>query len=282
MLFGKRRISFNSFELTNLNPMPTLFRKIRRQLLSDNKLTRYIIYALGEIILVVVGILIALRINSWNEEQKNIAKEQVILKELQQDFKDDLVQLDEKITMRSNLLRSAVEILDMIKTEEAVGRDFLIQRFQDIVKDPTFDPIENDLISSGNIRLVRNDSLRRFLARWGSDYQQLQQIELEWQKLRNSIFLPFLIKAKIGRNMHQKTWASGGTPIEILDQDLDAKLYFERSNFKDRLDSPELVQELEDVIATAISPNQVANLQSTSVRRRILAILNLLEQEIEE
>ena len=262
--------------------MPTLFRKIRQRLLSESKFTRYIFYAIGEIILVVLGILIALRINTWNEEQKNIAKEQVILKELRQDFKDDLQQLDEKITMRSNLLRSAVDILDAIKTEEALDREFLILRFQDIVKDPTFDPVENDLISSGNIRLVRNDSLRRFLARWSSQYQQLQQIELEWQKLRNSLFIPFLIEAKIARNMHQKTWESGTTPIEILDKDLDAKLFFERSNFGDRLDDPLLIQEMEDVIATAISPNQVANLQSTSVRRRILAILDLLDQEIVE
>jgi len=53
--------------------MITLFRKIRKQLLTQNKLTRYLVYAVGEIFLVVIGILIALQINNWNEEKKEQA-----------------------------------------------------------------------------------------------------------------------------------------------------------------------------------------------------------------
>ena len=50
--------------------MINVFRNIRRKLADDNKPLKYIIYAIGEIILVVVGILIALQINTWNEEKK--------------------------------------------------------------------------------------------------------------------------------------------------------------------------------------------------------------------
>ena len=47
-----------------------IFRKIRQRLLSENKFSKYLIYAIGEIILVVIGILIALGINNWNENWK--------------------------------------------------------------------------------------------------------------------------------------------------------------------------------------------------------------------
>ena len=52
--------------------MIKLFRKIRQTLLSDNKFSKYLIYAAGEIILVVIGILIALQINNWNENRKKL------------------------------------------------------------------------------------------------------------------------------------------------------------------------------------------------------------------
>jgi hypothetical protein len=50
--------------------MIKFFRKIRQRLLSENKFSKYLIYAIGEIILDVIGILIALSINNWNENRK--------------------------------------------------------------------------------------------------------------------------------------------------------------------------------------------------------------------
>ena len=50
--------------------MIKFFRKIRHKLLSDNKFSKYLVYAIGEIVLVVIGILIALSINNWNENNK--------------------------------------------------------------------------------------------------------------------------------------------------------------------------------------------------------------------
>ena len=62
--------------------MITFFRKIRRQLANENKFLQYSRYALGEIVLVVIGILIALAINNWNENRKERIQEQKVLTEL--------------------------------------------------------------------------------------------------------------------------------------------------------------------------------------------------------
>lgn len=62
--------------------MINFFRKIRQHLLVENKFTKYLLYAFGEIILVVIGILIALSINNWNEARKNNLEEIAILESL--------------------------------------------------------------------------------------------------------------------------------------------------------------------------------------------------------
>ena len=70
--------------------MIKFFRRIRQRLLTENKFSKYLLYAIGEIVLVVIGILIALQINNWNQQQINDAKIKSILKEIQQDLVIDV------------------------------------------------------------------------------------------------------------------------------------------------------------------------------------------------
>ena len=62
--------------------MITLFRRFRQRLLSENKFSKYLIYAIGEIILVVIGILIALQVNNWNQNRIDSKIEKQLLTEL--------------------------------------------------------------------------------------------------------------------------------------------------------------------------------------------------------
>lgn len=92
--------------------MISLFRKIRQKLLSHlpSRATRYFAYALGEIVLVVIGILIALQINNWNENRKDRIKEQKVLIELKTLFEENITQLENKILIRKNIIKKAGEI----------------------------------------------------------------------------------------------------------------------------------------------------------------------------
>jgi hypothetical protein len=81
--------------------MISLFRKIRQKLLQDlptgqagNKVTRYLAYAIGEIFLVVIGILIALQVNTWNEKRIAMVNEKVLLTEVLEAVRADSVELD--------------------------------------------------------------------------------------------------------------------------------------------------------------------------------------------
>ena len=79
--------------------MIKIFQKIRRQLLSENKLNKYFKYAIGEIILVVIGILIALQINTWNEQRKEKTKLKVILNAVYKDLVADSLAIHKDLKM---------------------------------------------------------------------------------------------------------------------------------------------------------------------------------------
>lgn len=74
--------------------MITLFRRIRQRLIESGSVTKYLIYAIGEILLVVIGILIALQVNNWNEERKSSVQAQNILRQIQADLEIDVEQAD--------------------------------------------------------------------------------------------------------------------------------------------------------------------------------------------
>ena len=69
--------------------MIKFFRKIRQKLLSENKFSKYLLYAIGEIILVVIGILIALQINNWNENRKLTETKRNYYQQILVDLKND-------------------------------------------------------------------------------------------------------------------------------------------------------------------------------------------------
>lgn len=93
--------------------MIKFFRKIRYNLMSENKAGKYFKYAVGEILLVVIGILIALQINNWNEERNNQATLKQFLMEFReelklniQDFKFSIKEIDEQRRQKDNLLKN--------------------------------------------------------------------------------------------------------------------------------------------------------------------------------
>ncbi len=98
--------------------MIKFFRRIRQNLLSEGKTGKYFKYAIGEIILVVIGILIALSINNWNEGRKEIEQEQTILKQLKTDYEANLIQLENKIEMRHKLIAESLNVLDITSKDK--------------------------------------------------------------------------------------------------------------------------------------------------------------------
>jgi len=159
--------------------MIKFFRKIRQGLLTENKFSKYLIYAIGEIVLVVIGILIALQINNWNEQKKLNLKEQGLIKELNLDFVSNKIQLDTLVNVSNRAIRYCDQFLDRLNQVETNNLDIneLDQKLIDSIKyyfeetfqNWTFNPKNgtvNAIINSTNLDIIKNDSLRRAIISW--------------------------------------------------------------------------------------------------------------------
>lgn len=260
--------------------MIPFFRKIRQNLLAEGRTLKYLKYAVGEILLVAIGILIALQINNWNEGRKDLDKEQMVLRQLEEEYEANLLQLEEKMAMRDQIVSASLKILEYIDQPQGVSPDSLVAYVSPIILDPTFDPIQNDLISSGNIRLIRNKKLQQLLSRWTSEVLQLTETELQWQKLRSEQYIPFINKSGLARDATDFLWKDENVPIFILNRKARNELHIGMSNHPHDVPAILANLELEGVVANAITLNHVCNLQSQVLHDRIAEILALLTAEI--
>ena len=140
--------------------MIKFFRKIRQNLLSENKFGEYLTYAIGEIILVVIGILIALSINNWNEERKNRAFEKEILEQIRANLIKDKLSLESIQANFKNAMNSTDKVL---KSEWTTNeKDSLKYWLSDIVRFDRFQPLTNafEVAKSKGLDLISNKQLR--------------------------------------------------------------------------------------------------------------------------
>jgi hypothetical protein len=150
--------------------MLNLFRKKRDKSLKENNIRKYIKYALGEIFLVMIGILLALQVNTWNEQRKDRVKEKAILSELHKEFSKNLAEFYPVKQYQFNTFNSgAIVFRNLPKMHIPQSRDSVYKYVQGMFGGYSYHPsngVVESLISSGDFNLIRNDTLRRYLVSW--------------------------------------------------------------------------------------------------------------------
>ena len=156
--------------------MIKFFRKIRQQLLTENKFSKYLIYAIGEIILVVIGILIALAINNWKENQKLHNQEITYLKNLRDDLKTQINMLDVYIDYENIIIDHANDILEHYELNDGFNNmDSIFPKLNDLTTRWTFTNSNTTLLqmlNSNQINIIQNTKLKEELISFN------QQIDL--------------------------------------------------------------------------------------------------------
>ena len=134
-------------------------------MIKENRASKYILYAVGEIILVVIGILIALQINTWNQKRLEREQEVKILTSLKKEYIDNLNQLNDKVFIRKKIIYSANQLIEIIDSQklESQSIDSIETYIGTTTVFPTFNAISgvtNDILNSGKLHLIKDNELR--------------------------------------------------------------------------------------------------------------------------
>ncbi|WP_350293372.1 DUF6090 family protein [uncultured Croceitalea sp.] len=160
--------------------MIKFFRYIRKDLMEKNKTGKYFKYAIGEIILVVIGILIALQINNWNENRKDRQKEKVYITNIQRDLKAQIVILDRatkgELNSYENLLAAQKSFYQnngfVVSTENLANISAINDRFTFNIIDTALDEVK----SSGDLDIIQKSAVKDSLLKYYDELRLSAQI----------------------------------------------------------------------------------------------------------
>ena len=144
--------------------MIKFFRKIRQKMLTENKFSQYLLYAIGEIVLVVIGILIALQVNNFNEERKLQKQEVIYLQNLSDDLKAQIVLLNGYIDFENIIIKHSNDIVNHFEYNKGFkNMDRIFPKLNDLTVRWTFSNVNTtllEMINSGQINIIQNKKLK--------------------------------------------------------------------------------------------------------------------------
>nr|WP_297912032.1 DUF6090 family protein [uncultured Allomuricauda sp.] len=172
--------------------MLRFFRRIRQDLLREKRFSSYLFYALGEIILVVAGILIALQIDNWNTKKKNLDAERAYLKSLNIEFSTNLVTLENTLKENEDLIKALDKLTGLFDpdTLESISEKKVALFLNPLGKEVVYYPVRgvmNDIISSGNLNLIRNSELRQKIASFNNELKRVENQERVASEIRANV-----------------------------------------------------------------------------------------------
>ncbi|WP_455169714.1 DUF6090 family protein [Aegicerativicinus sediminis] len=181
--------------------MNSFFRRIRHGLFQNKKFLNYSLYALGEIILVVVGILIALQINNWNEEKKEAKSLHTNILSIKNDLVEDSIIIEEILSTLQKQEQAAQRIIPVLESKDKIIKDSLefILDFNELTTTPIIIDRNNTwqlLTSNGTLAEFPDPELLDMLNYYYNRTKELginftnsaNPVRLELRKLKYELF----------------------------------------------------------------------------------------------
>jgi len=212
--------------------MIKFFRHIRQTLIMENKTSKYFKYAIGEIVLVVIGILIALQVNNWNIERIERKSELKFLKNIQLDLEKDLSSLSFLINFRKERIKGDSKIIQHINGAPIKDITEVTKNVVNTIMEQRFSPNNNtyvELSSSGNLNLISNDSIKSLLLELEALYK-LNNFGIDHEA--------FDYREYISKSLAKHTNLEQLTPV-FMDEKTIEEQGITRESFKALFESPE-------------------------------------------
>lgn len=227
-----------------------LLRQIRRKAMNENKLSTYFLYAVGEIILVVVGILIAVQIDDWNDDKERARQQLKYYQDILTDLQKDSVHFKRVLNgfkgRQANYYGIYREIKTSVLEEERPVYDYLLYNAQFA---PTMIKNQQQVIDD-----LRDNSVRQLINEYGENLASVQIAIDEYNMCVYELMRPYTLKKQIWNvdNVFQADMFAFLPEESVIDPDASKKLFGDEELLQllayQRISSGFAIFELEGVI----------------------------------
>ena len=196
--------------------MIKFFRKIRQQLIAKNRFRNYALYAIGEVFLILIAVLLALQLGNVNQKNKTKKEEKKILYDLKEECETNLERLNYVLGRKYEIIRNGKIILENTgpNAKWGLNTNFDSLLVKTIVSGWAFKPktgVLKNIINSGKLEIIKNDSLRKAIANLEADIITFQNEDEVVKKDLHELFIPLIVKHYPIRNTNQ--FQSAGLPL---------------------------------------------------------------------
>ena len=178
--------------------MIKFFRKIRQNLLNEGKTTRYFKYAIGEIVLVVIGILIALQINTWNQERLSKNELELTLSDVHKEFLENKRAIEYTLKVNIESFQNGKLLMSLIgKTKEELQSKNIDELLFQSLEGKPFKPTQRSLagiLQHGRLELLQNDNLKNLIFQWTQILKEYDAHHNRFESKIDNDLVPFLSK----------------------------------------------------------------------------------------
>ncbi len=256
--------------------MLKFFRKIRQQLLLENNFSRYLLYATGEILLVMIGILLALQVSNWNTHQNERKQEQLLLLNLKHAYVFNLKSIKRTSEDCQNAYYASKNILDLISPNVPSYQKNQLESFiTSMINYSSYNPSNGaieEILNSGQLSLIQNEDLKNRISNW-SGLLRDTYADIKITDNHNFNFLiPYLLEHGNLRNLPLPKALIGATELQK-----NAKSKFS-TNYNDLLTA----QKFENLVSFhALNLNYLMR-EFRSIQSHIEETIAIIESEINQ
>jgi hypothetical protein len=203
--------------------------------MSENKTGKYFKYAIGEIVLVVIGILIAISINNWNSSRVNSDLERFYIQGIIDDIETDVIKLNTNISLDSQKVASGNYLLNHFKNPTLKNDSLILFHFANLLPATYYQQnsiVFEDIKFSGRLNIISNDTLRNNIQRYYNHGEQITEVLEENSNFTLELFTSHIFSNEFDMNSilneYSSTYANSERMVEV--NPFDSELFYKSQN----------------------------------------------------
>ena len=162
--------------------------------MEKNKTGRYFKYAIGEIVLVMIGILLALQVSNWNQDRKDRISERKLLDNIHRDFIQNKVSFDSIKAIHYRGLNALENMIELFPLNRDTLKFAAFKKYNSQIQSMTYNPYSSSVesvVNSNAIQLIQDENLQKYLVSWKDVLLDYQEDESAYYAFLNDFFWPY-------------------------------------------------------------------------------------------